>query len=71
MHDFILDFGYNVRNSAKSSSNKELYFNFRLKAFPIIGFHSGRRASFAEPRIGDTYAGGNEALGTPYLFSEG
>ncbi len=34
LHDFILDFGYNVRNSKIADNNNTLYFNFHLKAFP-------------------------------------
>lgn len=60
LHDFILDFGYNVRNSAIASSNKELFFNFRLKAFPEYAIRGGRRASFGAPRIGETVAGANQ-----------
>lgn len=61
LHDFILDFGYNVRNSAIRSGNKELFFNFRFKAFPEIHFAAGPgRASFGEPRIGETVAGANQ-----------
>lgn len=57
MHDFLLDLGYNVRNSDIDNSNKELFFLFRLKAFPAYPLKSGNRASFAEPRIGATVAG--------------
>ncbi|MBI3316946.1 MAG: LPS-assembly protein LptD [Candidatus Omnitrophica bacterium] len=60
LHDFILDFGYNVRNSAIRSNNKELFFNFRFKAFPEIHLGAGPgRASFGEPRIGENVAGAN------------
>ena len=60
MHDFLLDFGYNVRSSLIDNSNKELFFLFRLKAFPEFPLRSGNRASFAEPRIGTTVAGSNQ-----------
>lgn len=61
MHDFVLDFGYNVRNSLINSRNRELFFSFRLKAFPILGIRQGgQRADFAEPRIGETVAGANQ-----------
>lgn len=61
LHDFIFDFGYNVRNSEINSSNKELFFSFRMKAFPQYVLHGGgSRASFAEPRIGETVAGANQ-----------
>jgi len=61
LHDFLLDFGYNVRNSSISSSNKELFFSLRMKAFPHYPIRSGSRASFAEPRIGETVAGANQS----------
>ena len=62
LHDFMLDFGYNVRDSSIDSSNKTLFFDFRLKAFPIIGIHGGgNRSSFSPPRIGETVAGSNSS----------
>ena len=61
LHDFLLDFGYNVRNSLIDRSNKELFFLLRLKAFPAFPLKSGNRASFSEPRIGTTVAGANQA----------
>ncbi|MDD5218053.1 MAG: LptA/OstA family protein [Candidatus Omnitrophica bacterium] len=61
LHDFILDFGYNVRNSSIRNNGKELYFNFWMKNFPTFGLRAGRgRASFAPPRIGETVAGANQ-----------
>ncbi len=57
---WLLDFGYNVRNSAISNSNKELYFNLRMKNYPDFGLRSGSRATFADPRIGETVAGANQ-----------
>lgn len=63
LHDFILEFGYNVRDSLIDSSNKGLFFNFRMKAFPTLGLRSGPRATFSEPRIGETVAGANEGAG--------
>jgi hypothetical protein len=61
LHDFIFNFGYNVRSDSISSSNKELFFSFRMKAFPDYTLHGGgSRASFAEPRIGETVAGANQ-----------
>ena len=72
LHDFILDFGYNVRNSSIDSSNKTLYVNFYLKAFPIIGLHSGvGRSSFSPPRIGETVAGANVSSQANPSFPEG
>ncbi len=61
LHDFLLDFGYNVRNSLIDRSNKELFFLLRLKAFPEFPLKSGNRASFSEPRIGTTVAGSSQA----------
>lgn len=64
LHDFILDFGYNVRNSLINNYNNELFFNFRMKAFPSFAINGGGgRAAFAEPRIGETVAGANEGAG--------
>lgn len=57
---WLLDFGYNVRNSAISDSNKELYFNLRMKNYPDFGLRTGSRATFADPRIGETVAGANQ-----------
>lgn len=64
LHDFLLDFGYNVRTSDIDESNKELFFLFRLKAFPAYPLKSGNRASFSEPRIGPTVAGSHTAPGS-------
>lgn len=61
LHDFLLDFGYNVRHSDINRSNKELFFLLRLKAFPDYSLKSGNHASFSEPRIGTTVAGANQA----------
>lgn len=64
LHDFIFDFGYNVRNSKINDYNNQLFFNFRLKAFPSLAISGGcGRASFSEPRIGETVAGANQGAG--------
>lgn len=63
LHDFLLDFGYNVRNSDIDNSNKEFFFLLRLKAFPEYPLKSGNRASFSEPRIGPTVAGSRQGQG--------
>lgn len=61
LHDFILDFGYNVRNSLINSNNNELFFRFRMKAYAPINFGvGGGRAEFGEPRIGETVQGANQ-----------
>ena len=70
LHDFLLDIGYNVRNSEIDSSNKELFFLFRLKAFPQYDLKSGNRASFSEPRIGSTVAGSNTVQAAGYAAAE-
>ncbi len=57
---WLLDFGYNVRSSAISSSNKEFFFDLRMKGFPQYVLRNGSKASFAEPRIGETVAGSNQ-----------
>lgn len=62
LHDFLLDFGYNVRNSGINHSNKELFFLFHLKAFPQYPLKGGNRASFSEPRIGSTVAGSSSYI---------
>jgi LPS-assembly protein len=59
LHDFLLEFGYNVRNSSIENSNKTVFVDFRLKAFPILSAKAGNRASFSEPRIGETVSGSN------------
>jgi len=71
LHDFILDFGYNVRSSSIRSSNRELYFNFTMKQFPLLALRSGSgRASFSPPRIGETVAGANQNVSTQTNFFE-
>lgn len=61
LHDFILDFGYNMKTSAIQNNSKEIFFNFHLKGFPELDLRAGRRTSFSPPRIGDTVAGANQA----------
>lgn len=70
LHDFLLDFGYNVRNSDIDNSNKELFFLLRLKAYPEYDLKSGNRASFGEPRIGTTVAGSNSVQVPRYGAAE-
>lgn len=60
LHDWYLDFGYNVRNSDIDSSNKEVFIELRLKAFPQFPLKAGNRASFSRPRIGHFVSGANE-----------
>ncbi len=61
LHDWYLDFGYNVRDSEIDSSNKELFVELRLKAFPQFPLKAGNRASFSRPRIGRFVSGASEA----------
>jgi len=65
LHDWLLDFGYNVRNSDriddKERLNQGAFAQLRLKALPSIDFKTGHRASYSEPRIGRTVSGSNEA----------
>lgn len=57
----ILEFGYNVRNSAIESNNNQLFFNLRLTDYPTVALRAGeQRGSFAEPRIGETVSGTNQ-----------
>lgn len=64
LHDFILDFGYNVRNSKIQNNNKELYFSLHMKAFPGYKARAGgARATFSEPRIGETVEGASQDRG--------
>jgi len=64
----VFEFGYNVRNSSIRSSNKQVFFNLRLTDYPIIRLKGGeQRGSFAEPRIGETISGANQATGGDYF----
>lgn len=69
LHDFIFSFGYNVRNSSIRNSNSEIYFNFSMKDFSALALRSGGgRATFSEPRIGETVAGANQYGGRAHRF---
>ena len=65
LHDWLLDFGYNVRNSNRTNPgkelNKEVFVELTLKALEAVHVKSGHRASFSEPRIGKAVSGANEA----------
>ena len=69
LHDWLLDFGFNVRNSERTSSkhelNKEVFVQLRLKALPDIELKTGHRANFVDSRIGRTVSGSNEAPPPP------
>jgi lipopolysaccharide assembly outer membrane protein LptD (OstA) len=74
LHDWLLDFGFNVRNSDRTDSekslNKEVFVQLRLKALPSIELKTGHRASFSSSRIGSTITGVNEAPPPPaYTFT--
>ncbi len=60
LHCWYLDFGYNVRNSEIDSSNKELFFQLSLKAYPDYPLKSGHHATLSRARIGKTVAGSFE-----------
>jgi len=59
LHCWLLDFGYNERNSEIDSSNRELFFELTLKAFPQYPMKSGNRSTFSRARIGETVSGAN------------
>jgi len=60
LHDFILDFGCNFRDSLIDGNSTQVFFNFHMKAFPMLALRAGgSRASFGAPRIGETVAGSN------------
>ena len=61
LHDFLLTFGFNARNSdfRGKSSNKEAFVEFTMKAFPSLSLGVGNRSSITRPRIGRYYDGSN------------
>jgi hypothetical protein len=60
LHDFILDLGVNVRYDSIINTDKQFFVNFRMKAFPEYALRTGGgRATFNNPRIGDTVEGAN------------
>lgn len=71
LHDFLLDFGYNVRKSTIHSTNQTLYATLKMKAFPFVAVRGGSNyASFSEPRIGETVAGANQSPHVGSLLNE-
>ncbi len=71
MYCLLFDFGYNVRNSQIADSNKEIFFQLRMKQYPQINLKSGSRSSFSPPRIGETVAGANQDMGYTNLEDGG
>ncbi len=71
LHDWLLDFGFNVRNSNRTDANqqlnKEFFVQLRLKALPEVNLKTGHRATFSDSRIGRTVSGSNEAPSPPAL----
>jgi len=71
LHDWLLDFGFNVRNGVltnpDSHVSEEAFVQLRLKALPEIQLKAGHRASFADSRIGNTVSGSNEAPQPSYF----
>ena len=62
LHDFTFEFGYGVKNSQIKRNENELFFILRMKNVPFAQLGSGgSRSEFAEPRIGETVAGANDA----------
>ncbi len=65
LHDWWLDFGFNVRNSdltnTDSGASEEVFARLQLKALPQVQLKGGHRASFADSRIGRTVTGSSEA----------
>ncbi len=59
LHCWLLDFGYNERKSEINSSNREIFVELTLKAFPQYPLKSGNRSSYSRARMGDTVAGAN------------
>lgn len=60
LHDFTLLFGYNQRLSEirlLESHAKEIFVEFKMKAFPVLSLGSGNRAIFSRPRIGERISG--------------
>jgi lipopolysaccharide assembly outer membrane protein LptD (OstA) len=74
LHDWLLDFGFNVRNSDRtdpdSGTNKEVFVQLRLKALPFVELKTGHRANFSGARLGRSVTGINEAPPPPsYTFT--
>ena len=69
LHDWLLDFGFNVRNSDRTDSekslNKEVFVQLRLKALSFVELKTGHRAYYSPSRIGRDVTGVNEAPPPP------
>lgn len=61
LHDWTLDFGFNVRDSDRTDSekelNKEVFVELQLKAVPEVNLATGHRSFFSGPRIGRAVSG--------------
>ncbi|MDD5085344.1 MAG: LptA/OstA family protein [Candidatus Omnitrophica bacterium] len=57
LHDWLLHFGFNCRDSDINKTNLTAFFELTLKAFPGINLKAGHRASFSSPRIGREISG--------------
>lgn len=57
LHDWLLHFGFNYRDSDINKSNLTAFFELTLKAFPAVNLKAGHRASFSSPRIGREISG--------------
>jgi hypothetical protein len=75
LHDFILEFGFNVRDSERADDdhelNKEAFVELQLKAIEDIKIKTGHRATFSSPRIGRTVSGVNEGPPTESIYPGG
>ena len=70
LHCWFLDFGYNVRNSDIDSSNKEVFVELTLKAFPEYPLKAGNHSSYSRARIGDTVSGANNRVLSDESYEE-
>ncbi|MBI4387803.1 MAG: hypothetical protein HY582_02005 [Candidatus Omnitrophica bacterium] len=68
LHDWVVNFGQNIRHTEINWLDHELFIELQLKAFPGASFSSGQRAEFPEARIGETVSGSNTAPPPPSLL---
>lgn len=68
LHDFILTFGANVRNSKfQEGANTEFFVSLRMVAFPEVAFDVGNRSTLPDPRVGHYYDGSIDEKQMPAL----